>query len=188
MNDENLAEQKKEFSVARYQGLYELWTHHNTTQLQWPPVVVSAALIVISLTAQNISSGKFNNPTDPCSWGSSDLALYIGIPLLLTGLALIFMLYAMGRARRMMNLIEEEIGSLENDFVNINNSFKDINRIKGYSATKLLRFFMAFFFALPLTLAGLLLSLGFPLGPIVWAIIIALWIGLEYYPLYSKTA
>ena len=148
-----------EFKRARYSALITLWTHHNQTQLQWPTVIVGAALLVIS----TIALANISDMLDPTLWGAHlDKIFAIGVALLFTGLAILTMVYTMARARRIMLDLEQEIDDIEKELGNIQRSFGRLNHPnpKRLSGPKLMRDFMTYLLALPLTLFGLLLVLG----------------------------
>lgn len=168
----------KEFESERYNSLFGLWCHHNATQLQWPAVVMGAALLVISTIVPAHLSGVL----DYTGWGvwnqESSLAITAGIPLALTGLGIITLLYTMGRARRIMTGIESEIVRIDK----ANEAEKDfhkLNHLSGFSGPKLIRGYLAFFLALPLTFFGFSFILGLVGGTVAFGFILFVWALLE---------
>jgi hypothetical protein len=172
MNDEK-------FLLARYSALTNMWTHHNSMQLQWPAIVISAALVVISIAIP----GQLSAITNTVLWGrDASLAFNSGIPLLLTGLGIITILYMMGRGQKIMNLLESEISEIEIKLGKTDKSFKEINRPEGFSGRKLARFYMIIFLALPTIFFGFSFIFGKLIGVIGFVIVSLVWLLGEQYP------
>lgn len=173
-----------ELLVARYTTLVEMWAHHNTNQLLFPQIIISAVLIVLSLVLNDQPAGKIQRVLDPTLWGNAyDLQVGVGVPLLITGLAIAPMIYAMGRSRRIMQGIKVELTKIEDKIYNVDEGgFAILNHPYGISATIILRFFMIFVLGLPITAVGLLILLGIRLGITLFVILVAFWTTLEVLP------
>ena len=174
-----------EFKHSRYSALTQLWTHHNQILFQWPAIILTAALVVISVLISDVLNRIRHTP----SWREDiSLRLEAGVPALLTGVALILMLYSMGRSRRIILALDDELNSIEQSsltspFV----PFNQLNHPSGLSAPSLLRWFMALFLAAPLTLLGFALSFGNLLsGTIAWGFLLAAWYVLERHNIRSR--
>jgi len=166
---------EQEIALARYGALVGLWSHHNAASLQWPPVIISAALIVVSLVV-HVSGITHTN-----SWGvDPEIVVGAGIPLLLTGLGMITMLYIMGRSRKTSKGLEEVLVSIEEGF-EVKKNIRNLNHPPGLSGLTVIRSYMALFLALPITLVGFLLTLGLLLGGIIGGILILVLLIVEFW-------
>jgi hypothetical protein len=154
----------REFENARYAALVDLWCHHNTIQLQWPPVIVGAALLIIS----SIMPGKVSKISNHSYWGNDlELILVVGIPMLLTGLGLLILIYIMKRARTIMIDLEQQISTID-ELRGVERGFYLINHPPGLSGARLISHYLLICFALPITTFGILLSVGLRLG--IWCL------------------
>jgi hypothetical protein len=165
-----------EFLLARYSSLIDLWSHHNAMQLQWPAVVISATLVVISI----VIPSQLSTITNTSLWGHDvSLTLSSGIPLLLSGLGIATVLYMMGRGQEIMGMLETEINLTEGELGKVQQTFKQLNHPKGLSARKLIRFYMIFLLALPTMFFGMCFTLGLLWGAIGTVSISLAWFILE---------
>lgn len=150
----------REFQNARYSALIILWCHHNTIQLQWPPVIVGAALLIIS----NIIPGKITKISNSSIWGKDpELILVVGIPMLVTGLGLLILIYIMKRARSIMGHLENQISAMDRS-ANIEKGFHLINHPPGFSGARLIFQYLLICCALPITIFGAIFSFGLKFG------------------------
>jgi hypothetical protein len=179
----NAKEENKNIQVTRYQMLINLWAHHNTMQFQWPAVIITAALLIIS----TVIPSRFSNISNFQSWGH-DLALIItvGVPLLLTGVGMIALLYTMGRGQKIMSETEREIVKIEKELDKNYIDFSYLNHPKGFSGARLLRFYMTLCLAIPITLFGAMFIWGVTIGVIVCATISTIWFFLNLAPTLSQ--
>lgn len=174
MNDKD-----NEFTLARYSALIELWIHHNTDQLQWPAVMIGAALIVIPIVASSYSTKL----VDVNLWGRDlPIALGAGLPFVITGTAMLVMQYLMKRSRKITAALEEEILKIENNAGKIQNNFKVLNHQEGFSGSLLIRLYMIVIIALPLNLLGFSFLVGPLWGSVIWMITLLIWWSIENYP------
>lgn len=147
-----------DFSYTRYSSLCSLWAHHNTIQLQLPTIILTASVLVISNIILKAPSNVFN----PDKWGVDPAARFgVGIPLLVTGLAIAGMLYTMQRTRSIMKSLEKQLDLIENRLGDEDEDrFSDVNHPPGPSGPVLMRNFMLLCFAFPATVFGLFLIFG----------------------------
>jgi hypothetical protein len=151
----------KQFIYSRYSSLVDTWSHQNTMQLQWPSMAITTVLIVLSILVSN-QLDKFLNIT---FWGQNRTVIIGGgIPLLLLGLGTCTMLYLMGRAQRVMRLIEEEITKIESEFEIDGKNFSLLNHPKGISGAKMVRLYLTACIAFPITFTGFLMTFGITIG------------------------
>lgn len=157
--------EREELLLKQRSDLKDLWTHHNGTQLQWPSVVIGAALLVIS----NILSGSTSKLLDPSLWGHDpEVILKYGVPLIIAGLGINVMLYTMARARKIMNVIEGEIMLIENSLGISRGNFHVINHPGGLSGTRILRVYIALFLGFPTVIFGTAFVMGLQWSLIFW--------------------
>src|SRR5205085_1538281 len=158
----------KEWDPVRFPAFVQLWSHHNQMQLQWPAVIIGTTLLFLAY----IVVGKSEKIACVSKWGhDKDLQFIVGLPMFLTGLSLMVMLYLMYRARLIMTRLEGQIDEIERGRVLV--AFTDINHPKrGVSGTKLIWFFMLFFLAMPMLAFGALFGLGPVLSIIPLSIIV----------------
>lgn len=160
----------KEFKYSRYTSLVDTWSHQNTMQLQWPSMAITTVLIVLSILVSN-QMDKFLNTA---LWGHSITVIFGGgVPLLLLGMGTCTMLYLMGRARRVMKLIENEITEIETELEISGKHFCYLNHPKGVSGVRMARLYLTICIAYPITFIGSLMTLGF-----VWGIAFCVFFGL----------
>ena len=151
----------KEFNYSRYSSLIDTWSHQNTMQLQWPSMAITTVLIVLSILVSN-QMDKFLNTK---LWGHSTTVIFGGgVPLLLLGMGTCTMLYLMGRARRVMKLIEKEITQIEKELEISGKNFCNLNHPKGLSGVRIARLYLTICIAYPITFIGALMTLGIILG------------------------
>lgn len=150
-----------DFKNTRYASLVSIWSHQNTMQLQWPSLAVTTVLVVLSI----IVSNRLDMCLQVSSWGvKSNLIFGSGVPLLLLGLGTNTMLYLMGRAKRVMNQIENEIALIEKEYSVEGKGFQIINHPKGLSGIRIVRLYLVTCLAFPITFLGFLMSFGFWIG------------------------
>ena len=157
-----------------YSALIDLWIHHNSTQFQWPSVILGAIFIAISLLGNEATVAKV---VDTNNWGFDPQVRYgVGLPLLTIGFGTAAMLYTMARARKIMK-------SLERQLCQIDDSFSELNHPSGPSGAKIIWGFMA-------CLGVIITSLGtfFFLGRqwyivLGWIAIVSIWIRFLAYGL-----
>lgn len=154
-----------EFSRLQYSTLISVWTHHNSTRLQWPAIIIGAAFVVIA-------NGNFSDVIYIQDWGlKPELIIKAGIPLLLAGLGTFIMLYIMQRASKHMQAVEDVIDQIEaQEGVVIGQRFKQINHQKGFSGPKLITLFMVFCLAIPMTFFGCVICFGIFKGATIWVV------------------
>jgi hypothetical protein len=104
----------EEPSVLRYNALTQLWIHHNTTQLQWPAVVIGAALLVGS--SETVAAQLRLLPLNLPFRLPPRQAISPALLLVFTAVGLFALLYTMRRARHIMSLVEAELDLLEGTF------------------------------------------------------------------------
>lgn len=173
-----------EFRRMRYSALMQLWVHHNEILFQWPSIIITAALVVISVLISDVSERIRQTRV----WQNDIiLRLEAGVPLLLTGLAIIIMIYAMGRSRKIVLTLDRELSNIEQleSSGNFNfTQFDQINHPRGFSSPKLLRLYMTIFLAAPLMFLGVSMVIGnfFPWGVATWILLVAAWAILEWQP------
>lgn len=167
----------KDLLLNRYTWLIDLWSHHNSTQLQWPALVISAALIVISIVIPN----QLPLLTQVNLWGvDTTLALGAGIPLVLAGLGIVVILYMMGRAQSILTRIELEIAQVEEKLGESGCPFRTLNHSAGLSGVTLVRLFIVSFLALPTILLGWIFIIGPIAGSVVATVIFLAWLMIEW--------
>jgi hypothetical protein len=159
---------------SRYSALIDLWIHHNSTQFQWPSVILGAIFIAISLLVSEVTVSKI---VDVKNWGFDPQVRYgAGLPLLVIGFGTAAMLYTMARARKIMK-------SLERKLCQIDGSFSELNHPSGPSGAKIIWGFMACL-GLIITSLGVFFFFGrqwyITLG---WIAILSVWIRLLAYGL-----
>jgi hypothetical protein len=138
-------------------------------QLQWPSMAITTVLIVLSILVSN-QMEKFLNTA---FWGQDKTVIFGGgIPLLLLGMGTCTMLYLMGRARRVMKLIEKEISQIEKELDLKGKSFCYLNHPKGLSGVRIARLYLTICIAYPITFIGFLMSFG-----LLWGIIFCVLFG-----------
>jgi hypothetical protein len=175
----------KEFMNNRYAALMDLWIHHNSILFQWPSVVISAAVIVISI----VVSGSSSRMMDITRWGSDVVLKFsAGVPLLITGIAIIVMLYQMGRSRRIVLTLDEELDSIESELGQVRTKFSRINHPKGLSGPRLIRIYMAVCLAAPMMFLGLSFIFGLIVGVILSVMFVVGWIVLDFHHLLQGRA
>jgi len=163
----------RELMMLRYSTVIELWIHHNSIQLQWPAVVISAALVVISI----IVPGHLASVTSINAWGQDpSLALSAGLPLLLTGSAILVMSYVMDRGQKIMVALESEIDAVGNQLFETRSSFKDMNHPEGISGSRMAKLYITVCLALPTVFFGLSFILGMIPGTIVFSLCLMVWL------------
>jgi len=151
----------KEIYYLRYSSLVDIWSHHNTMQLQWPSITITTVLIVLSILFSR-QLDKFLNIN---LWGYDKTVIFMGgIPMLLIGMGTCTMIYLMGRAKRVMIQIEKEIIQIEKELEINGKSFYDLNHPKGFSGAKIARLYLIIFIAYPFTFIGFLMTLGIVFG------------------------
>jgi len=166
----------KNVDLARYNALIQLWTHHSSAQLQWPAAVTGAALLVIS----SIIPENIPKLTDINAWGHDAKIIFgVGVPLIITSLGIIAMIYIMKRARKAMMCIEESITKTEKQLGQKSEYLQGLNHPKGFSGPNFMRFYMIICFALPMSFFGLSFSFGLISGAISWVCILLAWLFLE---------
>ena len=158
----------------RYSALVDLWMHHNSTQFQWPSVILGAIFIAISLLVDDVTVSKL---VDTKNWGFEPQVRYgAGLPLLTIGFGTAAMLYTMARARKIMK-------SLEKQLCQIDHAFSDLNHRSGPSGAKIIWGFMAFL-GLTITSLGIFFFLGSQWYVVLgWIAIVSVWIRLLTYGL-----
>src|SRR5437868_13486382 len=120
----------KEFLRTRYSALIHTWTHHNSTQLQWPAAVLGGAVLILS----SILPANLSSVTNTSLWGQNQtLQLEVGLPLIVLGIWMILMLYVMRRARRIMLTLGQAIGEIEEKSGWSGMSFAQLNLRSGVS-------------------------------------------------------
>lgn len=159
---------------SRYSALIDLWMHHNSTQFQWPSVILGAIFIAISLLVDDVTVSKL---VDAKNWGFDPQVRYgAGLPLLTIGLGTAAMLYTMARARKIMKSLEKQLCQMDYDF-------SDLNHPSGPSGAKIIWGFMAFL-GLIITSLGIFFFLGRQWYVILgWIAIVSVWIRLLAYGL-----
>lgn len=72
----------------RYGILVELWTHHSSSQLQWPAIVITAAILASSVALGVADPNNVTSIVDVDRWGN-DLKTdgRPGLPLTLAAVA-----------------------------------------------------------------------------------------------------
>ena len=94
-------------SKERYAALVDMWIHQNTTQFQWPTLILSAVFVAVSVLADKETVTAMVNVNE---WGANPQVQYgAGVPLLLIGVGTLAMTYAMGRNRRVLHFLEDEL-------------------------------------------------------------------------------
>ena len=94
-------------SKERYAALVDMWIHQNTTQFQWPTLILSAVFVAVSVLADKETVTAMVNVKE---WGANPQVQYgAGGPLLLIGVGTLAMTYAMGRNRRVLHFLEDEL-------------------------------------------------------------------------------
>lgn len=162
----------EDFVATRYSTLAQLWAHHNTTQFQWPPIILGAVFVAVSLLVDKVTIDALIKTEE---WGQDPAVRFgAGVPLIFIGIGTMVMLYTMARARKIM-------GRLEKELVEIDRTFRKANHPRGMSGAKLVWRFMALVAA-----AGLVVGFRFLSGPEIQIIswespVYALWIALFIY-------
>ena len=120
---------------TKYTALTSLWTHHNSTQFQWPSIIIGSVFVAITIL---VDKDTISNLIDTNAWGNDGAVQYgCALPLLFIGIGIMAMLYTMARARKIMGNIEDEINKIDNSFITMNHP-------NGFSGAKLIWRFMAF--------------------------------------------
>jgi len=144
--------------------LINLWIHYNTTQLQWAPLVIGTALLIIPIILQN---GK-ENIRKPELWGDDfDLFLVAGLPVFLAGIGLCVISYVMYRAQKILKQVEARIHKIDT-------SFKSMAHPAGRSGAKLLLLFLSFVLAAPMLCFGYLICFGLSLASFLFLVLFLL--------------
>lgn len=155
----------------RYSALVELWTHQNSTQFQWPALILGAVFVAVSLLVDKVTIGLL---VDTTKWGMDPQVRFgAGLPLLFIGTGTLIMAYAMGRHRKVMRGLEDELDNLDS-------SFSGLMHPGGPSGTTLVWGFMAII-ALAALILGVIFFAGAPLkfGSIISLLVVILpWIYL----------
>lgn len=174
---------QKDFFNIRYTTLVDTWGHHNTMQLQWPSIIISTTIIVFSI----LISAHPANLFETSFWGK-DLFIIIGfgIPLILLGTGILSMLYVMGRARQIMNAIENELTDIEGKFGFKGPGFSSINHPKGFSGSKLLKSYLLICLATPLVIIGAFFCVGITLALIIIHTLLIPYLFISIWKHYSK--
>jgi hypothetical protein len=164
-----------ERSLGRYEALVNQWTHRDATMHQWPPLMISATGALLAIVFGQGDKEELKSMSNPSSWGPGHnigVWLGVGIPLLVGGLALMPLLYAMSRAIRVMNNIAEEVNAIEQTDLGCppDHAFIFLNHPEGWSARRLIIRTMTAMSVL-LVLAGCELALGIYAGTCVFSLI-----------------
>lgn len=155
MDDKTL--ESHQFHLQRYSVLTQMWQHQNAVRLQWPAAIMAASLLVLSFV-------KLSKNLKPTKWGvDNDTIFDVGLPLLLTGIAILLMLYIMLRATINMNNLINEIHRIEGRY-GVLTDFRTLNHQKGISGPLLMGFFAALAIGYPMTCVGCLLTFGLIYG------------------------
>ena len=163
-----------QFDLIRYPALIQVWYHHNQMQLQWPAVIVGTVLLFLAY----IIVAKASKVLDVSAWGhDNELTFVVGIPMALTGIALLIVLHLMKRARLIMGIIEDQLIDMEKGQVQL--TFKAINHPPGRSGAKFIWYFMLMCQALPMLTFGLVFSLGIVRSVISLLVVLVLVIGVK---------
>ncbi len=134
----------------KYSALVGLWTHHNSTQFQWPSLILGAIFVAVSLLVDKVTVIKL---VDTTKWGVDlEVQFGAGVPMLIIGGGTTVMLYTMARSRKIM------IG-LEVELIKLDGSFTKLNHPRGLSGAKLVWRFMALV-ALATLILGMLFFTG----------------------------
>jgi hypothetical protein len=119
---------------ARYTALTLIWTHQNTTQFQWPSIILGAIFVALSLLIDKVTAAKL---VDTAQWGVDPQVKWgAGVLMVLIGLGTTVMLYTMARSRRVRKRVEGELADMDSKFA-------EINHPRGPSGAKLIWWFMA---------------------------------------------
>jgi hypothetical protein len=128
-----------------------MWIHQNTTQFQWPTLILSAVFVAISVLADKETVTAIVKAME-CGSTNSQVQYGAGIPLFLIGVGTLAMTYAMGRNRRVLRLLEDELDKKEK-LHELDPTFSDLVHPPGWSASKLIWWFLAFISLTSLSLA-----------------------------------
>jgi hypothetical protein len=128
-------------SKERYAALVNMWIHQNSTQFQWPTLILSAVFVAVSVLVDKETVTAIVNVEE---WGANPQVQYgAGVPLLLIGVGTLAMTYAMGRNRRVLGLLEDELDE-EDKRNELDPTFSSVVHPSGWSASKLIWWFLAF--------------------------------------------
>ena len=161
---------------ARYAGLVALWTHRDATMHRWPPLIITATGALGAVVFSRRTPQELKEIVDVANWGvfsEFNVWLATGIPLLIGGLSLLPLIYAMGRALIIMNQINDEIVRLEQTGLHCppNATFAILNHPGGWSSRKLIRRALSAI-AFTLIAAGCLFVFGLRWGVCAFLLII----------------
>jgi hypothetical protein len=172
-------------SEDRYAALVEMWIHQNTTQFQWPALVLSAVFVAVSVLADKETVTAI---VDIKEWGTNPQVQYgVGVPFLLIGVGTLAMTYAMGRNRQVLRFLENELDK-EDKLSKLDPKFSCLVHPPGASGAKLIWWFLAFIALATLWLGVLFVAgVNWYLIPIpliattaVWALVTFIYICKNY--------
>jgi hypothetical protein len=155
----------------RYAALAQLWEHQNTTQLQWPVVIIGVVLVGLA----TLSAALLSTLTVATNWGSNPSVRTLGVCFLLAGTATAIMCHTMSRARIIMRRTERELHLIEEQ-LGVGSPlmrFGDLNHPPGISGPLLLRLFVALAVCAPINALAFLFLFGLNTGSAMSVVVLA---------------
>jgi hypothetical protein len=154
---------------CRYSALTQLWEHHNTSQLQWPVVIIGVVLVGLATLSATFRSEL----AVTANWGDPPVRT-LGFCFLLAGTAMAIMCYTMSRSRIIMRRTEQALHFIEEQ-LGITSPlmhFGELNHPPGISGPLLLRLFLALAVCVPINTLALLLSFGLKVGGVLSVVVL----------------